>query len=124
MRELGPKRQVESAACETLLRHGSRTFFAASRVLPPSLREPAAALYAFCRLADDAIDLERESFRALTRLRERLDRIYAGRPSPHAVDHAFARVVERFAIPRALPAALLEGFEWDAIGRRYPDLAA
>jgi phytoene synthase len=33
-------------------------------------------------------------------------------------------VVRDYAIPRALPAALLEGFAWDAEGRRYNDLAA
>ena len=30
-----------------------------------------------------------------------------------------ARVVERFAIPRAIPDALVEGLEWDATGRTY-----
>jgi phytoene synthase len=33
-------------------------------------------------------------------------------------------VAARHAIPRALPQALLEGFAWDAAGRRYADLAA
>jgi phytoene synthase len=32
--------------------------------------------------------------------------------------------VAHFRIPRALPEALLEGFAWDAEGRRYADLAA
>ena len=39
------------------------------------------------------------------------------------MDRAFADVVWRFAIPRALPEALLEGFGWDAAGRRYEDLS-
>src|SRR5262249_23564015 len=34
-------------------------------------------------------------------------------------DRAFADVVARFAIPRELPEALLEGLAWDAEGRRY-----
>jgi phytoene synthase len=38
---------------------------------------------------------------------------------PLAPDRAFAAPVERFAVPRALPEALLEGFEWDADGRDY-----
>ena len=33
-------------------------------------------------------------------------------------------MVESFAIPRALPEALLEGIEWDSQGRRYEDLPA
>ena len=35
------------AACGVLLRHGSKTFYAASRLLPPRLRAPATVLYAF-----------------------------------------------------------------------------
>jgi phytoene synthase len=111
------------AACRELLRGGSRTFFAASLLLPRSVREPACALYAFCRLADDAVDLEGDRVAALAQLRERLERAYAGNPLPIAADRALAEVVARFAIPRALPQALLEGFEWDAAGRRYDDLA-
>lgn len=45
------------AVCRDMLRGGSRTFFAASLVLPRSVSDPAIALYAFCRLADDAVDL-------------------------------------------------------------------
>jgi phytoene synthase len=87
------------------------------------IRDPAAALYAFCRVADDAIDDEKlDQQAALERLRERLDRVYQGRPLPLAPDRAFAATVERFDLPRALPEALLEGFEWDAAGRRYPTI--
>ena len=39
-------------------------------------------------------------------------------------DRAFAAAVARHDVPRALPEALLEGFEWDAAGRRYEDLPA
>jgi phytoene synthase len=112
------------AACRALLRGGSRTFHAASFLLPRRVREPACALYAFCRLADDAVDLDAGATAALGALRERLDRVYAGRPHALAADRAFAEAVRRFRIPRALPEALLEGFEWDASGRRYPDLDA
>jgi phytoene synthase len=109
---------ADLAACRALLANGSRTFFAAAHVLPRRVRDPATALYAFCRLADDAVDLTDDAA-ALERLRERLDGVYAGRPAAIAADRAFADVVARFAIPRALPEALLEGFEWDRARRRY-----
>jgi phytoene synthase len=115
---------AELAACRALLRGGSRTFHAASLLLPRRIREPAAALYAFCRLADDAVDDERGGADAIARLRERLRRAYDGEPMPFPADRAFAGVARRFAIPRALPEALLEGFEWDAAGRRYETLEA
>ena len=110
------------AACRELLRGGSRTFFAASLVLPRSVSDPAIALYAFCRLADDAIDLDGGRSDAVGRLRDRLARVYAGQPLPLPADRAFADVVARFAIPRELPEALLEGLMWDAEGRRYETL--
>ena len=117
-----PPRAFDLEACERLMRGGSKSFFAASRVLPERVRAPAVALYAFCRVADDAVDLHPEDAQSVPRLMARLDRIYAGRPDAEDADQAMACVVERFAIPRTLPAALIEGFEWDAAGRRYETL--
>jgi 15-cis-phytoene synthase len=91
--------------------------------LPPKVRDPALALYAFCRLADDAVDEGRDKAGAVLRLRDRLDRVFLGRPMDAAPDRAFASVVETFEMPRALPDALLEGMAWDAVGRRYDDLS-
>jgi len=110
------------AACKKLLRGGSRTFFAASLVLPRAISDPATALYAFCRLADDAVDLDGGRLDAVDRLNDRLTRAYRGQPLALPADRAFADVVARFAIPRALPEALLEGLRWDAEGRRYETL--
>jgi phytoene synthase len=91
-------------------------------LLPKSVCEPAVALYAFCRAADDLIDADGGAA-SLPWLRERLDLIYDQRPLALPCDRAFAHVVKRFAIPRELPEALLEGFAWDAEGRRYADLS-
>jgi phytoene synthase len=126
MRMLSPDfgHATDIAACRAMLRGGSRTFFAASHVLPRRVSEPATALYAFCRMADDAIDLEGGKTATLERLRVRLESAYSGDPFPAAVDRAFAEVVDRFGIPRALPEALLEGLTWDAAGRRYEDFSA
>ena len=106
-------------ACQEMMRGGSKTFFAASRLLPSRVRGPAIALYAFCRVADDAIDFSDDRVRALADLNERLRRIYAGDPMGFVPDRALAAVVREFDLPLELVAALLEGFEWDAEGRRY-----
>lgn len=110
-------------ACRALLKGGSRTFHAASKVLPRRVGDPAIALYAFCRLADDAVDLGDNRAAAVDRLKERLDRAYRGQPMDQAADRAFADVVAQFSIPRQVPEALLEGLAWDAEGRRYQTLA-
>lgn len=107
------------AHCEEAIRHGSLSFHAASRLLPTDVRDPALALYAFCRLADDAVDLNSEKARAVLSLRDRLDLVYRGRPLNAPADRAFAAMVDDFDMPRALPEALLEGLAWDAMGRRY-----
>jgi phytoene synthase len=109
---------ADLAACRALLRHGSKSFFAASLLLPARVRAPASALYAFCRVADDEID-GGGSAAALARLQRRLDDAYAGRPQDNAVDRAFAATARRFALPKALPEALLDGFAWDLDGRVY-----
>ncbi len=113
---------ADLAACRALLRNGSHTFHAASKVLPRRIADPAIALYAFCRLADDAVDLGDNRAAAVARLRERLDRVCRGQPVDFPSDRAFAGVMERYAIPRALPDALLEGLAWDAESRRYETL--
>jgi 15-cis-phytoene synthase len=102
-----PTWSADLADCRELLRGGSRTFSVASHVLPQRVSDPAIALYAFCRLADDAVDLRGGKIAALERLRDRLERAYAGRPYPAPADRAFAEVISRFGVPCALPEALL-----------------
>jgi phytoene synthase len=112
----------DAQACRALMRGGSKTFFAASLLLPPRVRGPATALYAFCRLADDEIDLGTDPTLAVRNLHLRLDALYDGRPHDIEADRALACVVHHHAIPRALLDALLDGFLWDATGRSYETL--
>ena len=110
------------AACRATLKANSKTFHAASLLLPARVRAPASVLYGFCRLADDAVDVDGGKDGAVDRLRQRLDRVYAGRPDPVAEDRALAAVVAEFGIPRQMPDFLLEGLAWDVQGRRYESL--
>ena len=110
--------------CRETIRTGSYSFHAASRFLPARIRDRAFVLYAFCRLADDAVDLSETKAAAVLSLNERLERAYAGRPVNAPVDRAFAALVREVDMPRALPEALLEGMAWDAEGRRYRTLGA
>lgn len=110
--------------CRETIRHGSLSFHAASRLLPARVRDPALALYAFCRLADDEVDLSSRKRAAVEDLHRRLELVYQGKPRNAPADRAFAAVVEMFDMPRVLPDALLEGLAWDADMRRYNDLSA
>ena len=107
------------AHCHEAIRHGSLSFHAASKLLPTKVRDPALALYAFCRLADDEVDEGDNKVRAVIDLQDRLELAYAARPRNAPEDRAFAAMVEAFEMPQALPDALLEGLAWDAMERQY-----
>jgi phytoene synthase len=106
-------------ACVQTMRGGSKSFFAASKLLPQRVRAASVALYAFCRAADDLIDEGDSTEKALRELNQRLDAIYNGQPQPFIEDHALAMVTDQFHLPRTMLEALIEGFEWDAQGRSY-----
>ncbi|MEM6653590.1 MAG: phytoene/squalene synthase family protein [Pseudomonadota bacterium] len=108
--------------CRRVIKDGSKSFHFASLLLPNDIRQAAFATYAFCRVADDEIDLGADPIRALEDLSERLDRIYRGAPRDHPVDRAFSSVVRTYDLPRTLPDALLEGMRWDTESRQYQSL--
>jgi len=110
---------ADLAHCQAAIRTGSYSFHAASRLLPTQVRDRAIVLYAFCRLADDAVDDSAEKAAAVLSLHDRLDLAYAGRPRNAPADRAFADLVAQVDMPRALPEALIEGLAWDAEHRTY-----
>jgi phytoene synthase len=120
-----PERHLDSgdlARCREILARGSKTFHAASRLLPARLRAPVTVLYAFCRVADDLVDGPPSGRDATSELGGRLDEVYEGRPREDAVDRALSVIVARHRIPRAFFDALVEGFVWDTSRRRYATL--
>lgn len=118
------QRAADLAACYAAIRTGSHSFHAASRLLPARLRDRAIVLYAFCRMADDAVDDSARKPAAVARLHARLDAAYSGQPCDAAADRAFARLLSEVDLPRALPDALIEGFAWDADARHYDDFSS
>jgi phytoene synthase len=116
-RKMCPSWKEDMAINTEIMRKGSKSFFMASKLLPLWMREPTLALYGYCRHGDDAVDDEGSNMDSLKRLHVRLDQAYdpavnietLGSP----VERTFAAVVRAFDIPRELPLALLEGFQWD-----------
>lgn len=118
---------ADRTACRAAIRAGSKSFFAAGRLLPGEVREAAYGLYAFCRLSDDLVDdaaSASDRREAVERLGVRVSLAYAGCPADAPADRAFSELVSAYAIPEALPRALIEGFAWDAEERRYADSGA
>ncbi|MEO6028030.1 MAG: phytoene/squalene synthase family protein [Candidatus Binatia bacterium] len=115
---------ADMAACHAAIRRHSRSFYAASRLLPLAVRDAAVAIYAFCRAADDAVDDAVGPAEARVRhadTRRQLDRIYGARPVESAAGRAFAQVAVVHGIPRAEPEALLDGMAQDLDTVRIPD---
>ena len=112
--------EADRSACDAAIRAGSKSFYAASLLLPAKRRSAVRALYAFCRFSDDLIDAASGGRAAA--LADRVDGIYRGTPADHVADRAFAAVVNAYDIPRVIPDAMIEGFHWDEAGRSYQTL--
>jgi phytoene synthase len=110
--------------CLATLAHHAKSFHFASHVLPARCRADAAVLYAWCRFADDAIDLAppAEQHGNLARLVRELDSVYAGEPQTDPVLGAFQQIVRVHRIPREYPVELLAGMAMDLDKDRYASL--
>ena len=80
--------------CKLLIKEGSYSFYAASKLLPKYVRDPAIVLYAFCRIADDVVDQESKLKNPIQDLRNRLDLVYNANPRNCSTDRAFAALVK------------------------------
>jgi phytoene synthase len=107
-------------ACRALTRHHAKSFYFASHVLPRQKRSDAYCVYAFCRFADDQVDLAPDDAaraRALINLAQVLHRVYCEKPlGPHEALPwlpAFQETIERRAIPQQLFEDLLAGVAMD-----------
>ena len=107
---------AQERAARRILAHHSKSFALAGRLLPAWCRRDAAALYAWCRRCDDAVDLPSDKAArvdAVHRLRGELDLVYAGRAQSDPVLGAMQDVVGRHAIPRRYAEDLIAGMAMD-----------
>lgn len=96
-------------------------FSVLTRLVPVDVRDDFAAVYAFCRTADDLGDEIGDRDRALSLLawwREETDRAWNGRPR-HWVFRALGPTIERFDLSPAPFLDLVSAFEQDQSVTRY-----
>lgn len=112
------------AACHHLANSHYENFSVLSRLVPRRYRDSFAALYAFCRIADDAADENASPQKALDDLHELhllVDR--AARHSPDTLPPpyfpAIAELMQSHALPTDLFHRLLAAFERDQTQNRY-----
>lgn len=112
----------DAAYCRRIVRTHARTFWLASRFLPPEKRSATFALYAFCRVADDLVDVGggtgRDTAPVLRTYRQQLDEALAGRPHG-PVFREVARAAQRYGVPSSVLQELLDGVAQDCAPARY-----
>jgi len=116
-----PNPFANSLARRILAQH-SKSFAFAGRLLPAWCRDDAAALYAWCRRCDDAVDGPRDArarAMAVEQLRAELARIHGAGVESDPVLAGFQDVVRRHAIPRRYAEDLLDGMAMDVGAVRY-----
>jgi 15-cis-phytoene synthase len=107
--------------CRDITRHHSKSFFLATRLLPPVKRQAMEALYAFCRTSDDAVDANVDAVNSLARW-VALTR-HPAPPSDQPVLLAWADTCERYNLPCELANELLAGVAMDLSTSRYETFA-
>lgn len=107
--------------CSSLTRRSRSNFYYAFLFLPRAQREAIYAVYAFCRIVDDVVDLggvPEVQRRELGRWRQELARCFEGQPQ-EPVAQRLASAIKRFPVPRSALEAILDGVEMDLDRSRY-----
>jgi len=104
-----------NAAIHGVIAKHSKSFSLASRLLDRASRDDVAVLYAWCRRADDEVDLApiAERSERVDRLYDELAAVYGGKLVQEPVLVAFQELVQRRKIPEEYPLALLTGMRSD-----------
>lgn len=101
--------------CSALTRRSRSNFYYAFLFLPRPQREALYAVYAFCRIVDDLVDLggdPRAQREGLRRWRRELARCFEGAPA-EPVAQRLAEAVRAYPIPRAALEEIVNGVEMD-----------
>lgn len=108
-----------------ITRKYARTFYFASIFLDKEKRDAAYAVYAMCRLGDEAVDGApcRAGAEALAKLKLDIDNAYGPSPSGDPLLSAFSQTVKRYSIPKDYFMELVSGMKLDLIKNRYGDFA-
>lgn len=109
------------ATCREITRQHSKSFFLATRLLPPDKRRAMEALYAFCRTSDDTVDVSSNPAAQLAHWVAQINR--PAPPLHQPVLVAWTDTCERYDLPCDLTNELLAGVAMDLSVQRYETFA-
>ncbi|WP_304451518.1 phytoene/squalene synthase family protein [Nocardiopsis sp. YSL2] len=114
--------------CRALHAHHGRTYYTATRVLPPGRRPAVHALYGFARWVDDVVDepapgtTVAEQHRRLDGIESELARALAGRGACEPALRALADTARRHRLPDDYFTAFMASMRMDLSVTQYTDL--
>lgn len=110
--------------CGRIVRASGSSFHQAFRLLPVERRRSLEALYAYCRVVDDAADDggDAQAQPQIAWWRDELSRVLAGTPT-HPVGVALTDSLQRFAIPPQHLVEILDGMAMDLVPQRFATFA-
>jgi phytoene synthase len=117
-----PDLDAAYAECGRIVRASGSSFHQAFRLLPLERRRSLEALYAYCRVVDDAADDGGDAAARIAWWRGELERVLAGTPT-HPVGVALADSLRRFAIPSQHLVEILDGMAMDLVPQRFATFA-
>jgi phytoene synthase len=115
-----------SLSPQAVVARSGSNFLIGMRCMRPAARAGMTAIYAFCRVADDAVDDATDAATARAHLqfwRDELAGAAAGTPHTE-IGRALQQAMADFGLDRAHLGAVLDGVAMDLDGTRYADLAA
>lgn len=107
------EQQEDFTVCESIIKHHSKSFYAAFSKLPQQKAMSVYAIYAFCRQADDLIDVEK-SPEKLEEMRRQLEAFQNGDCPDEPMWRALAVVFEHYPLNINYFYDMLEGQRRDA----------
>lgn len=109
-----------------IARRSGSSFLVSFAFLQPKRRRAITAIYAFCRVVDDAVDEAREAEEAVEHLafwRRELEAAYQGTPAT-GVGRALQEAATDFGVRHSHLEEVLQGVSTDLEGHRFGDLSA
>lgn len=107
--------------CRLYTKQYAKSFYFSSFMLPKEKRYAAYAVYAFCRYADNVVDLSEspeETKKHLAKLTLDLEKIYDDSLSK-SKSCAFCETIKKYKIPKKYFIELIEGVEMDNTIKRF-----